>query len=369
MKSSIVFLLFLFVAFSSCNEYGSVVNSIDHKAIYNHDLVEKDTIVFGLDSITSQLFSALEYNSSSKTMSFIAEKNILVYDYVSKSLIRKISINSSYPTSYSMLNTDSIYIIDYGDEKVLRINQDGNVLNEYKIIRGIKYFPLPITKISPVVFKDNALFFTGNVAGEYIDENESNRMVLCKLDLGSGKVSYFVPYPDIYQTYNWGGALFRWVYSDYNADRDLFVFSFPADNYIYTISDDMKQMQKYYAGSRHIDVMTYFERNKIIPIDSETKVKHYAESHSYANIIFDKYRNVYYRIAELGTEYNGIPGWQKEISIIIMDRQFQIIGETFVGKCNLNYKYAIFVNEYGLHIPQITSEDVLCFKRYELCKK
>lgn len=208
MKSSIVFLLFLFVAFSSCNEYGSVVNSIDHKAIYNHDLVEKDTIVFGLDSITSQLFSALEYNSSSKTMSFIAEKNILVYDYVSKSLIRKISINSSYPTSYSMLNTDSIYIIDYGDEKVLRINQDGNVLNEYKIIRGIKYFPLPITKISPVVFKDNALFFTGNVAGEYIDENESNRMVLCKLDLGSGKVSYFVPYPDIYQTYNWGGGSF-----------------------------------------------------------------------------------------------------------------------------------------------------------------
>ena len=60
-------------------------------------------------------------------------------------------------------------------------------------------------------------------------------------------------------------------------------------------------------------------------------------------------------------------GWRKNISILILDKSLHIIGETKIEKCSHNYRYATFVNQKGLHIPQETNEDFLCFKIYELC--
>ena len=42
----------------------------------------------------------------------------------------------------------------------------------------------------------------------------------------------------------------------------------------------------------------------------------------------------------------------------------EIIEETNIGECNSNYRYAMFVNKNGLHIPEKTSEDYLSFKIY-----
>ena len=165
-----------------------------------------------------------------------------------------------------------------------------------------------------------------------------------------------------------GGGLFRWVYADYNYRDEMFVISFPADNNIYVKDINGYDMFVYYGGSRYVDEIKYFNQSKFLPISSVDKTKHFVENHSYGNMLYDSYRDVYYRMVELKTQYEGRLGWRKEFSVIILNSSFEIIGETFIGKCNLNCRYSMFVTERGLHIPQEGNEEQLKFKIYGLCE-
>lgn len=139
-----------------------------------------------------------------------------------------------------------------------------------------------------------------------------------------------------------GGGLYRWVYACYNSKENKYIVSFPADHNIYKVYTT-GITGEFYAGSNFIDEIEFLDTPKWIPINSEEKTKHFVENHSYANIIYDKWREVYYRIAEIKTKYENKMGWQKEISVIILNKNLKIIGETKIKECNHNYRYAIFV--------------------------
>lgn len=360
----------LFFAFTlySCSEYKKNENPYrENNKNLKYELVDSFNIEFPLDSITSHIFSALDYNDDLGILSFLSNGRILMYDYEKKVQINTINLQCSSPSSYTIINKDSIIVIDYNNRNLMICDIAGKITDSYNLVPKIRYAPLPISKTSPIILRNGFVIFWGNMAGEYSDEDEKNRRVMGILNLQSRDVDYYMPYPDIYKK-NWGGGLYRWVYSDYNESLDLYVISFPADHNIYTISGDKKVSNKYYAGSRLIDATSYLNQPKGIPIDSEQKIKHFVENHSYSRILYDKYRNVYYRIVEIKSIYKGIPGWQKQISVIILNEKFQIIGETFIGSSNLNSRYAIFVNKNGLHIPQKSNEDILKYKSFVLCK-
>ncbi len=362
-------ILFFISALYSCSEYGENANPYyEDSGTLKYELVDSLSIEFPLDSITSHIFTALEYNDKLGILSFLSNRRILIYDYKKRSLINAINIQSSFPSSYTVVNSDSILIIDYNEKKLIIYDDKGNILNSFELFPKIKYAPLPINRISPIVLKNGIVTFWGSMAGEYSDEDGMNRKIMTTFNLQSEDIDYYIPYSDVYKK-NWGGGLYRWIYSDYNELLDLHVVSFPAEHYIYTISGNEKEVHKYYAGSQSIDATYYLNRSKDIPIDSDLKIRHFVENHSYSRILYDKYRNVYYRIAEIKSNYEGIPGWQKAISVVILNDKFQIIGETFIGKPNLNSRYAIFVNEHGLHIPQKSDENVLKYKLFVLCVK
>lgn len=101
---------------------------------------------------------------------------------------------------------------------------------------------------------------------------------------------------------------------------------------------------------------------------------------NYGNLIYDKYRNVYYRIAYPKTEIEkGVRGLElrsygrKLFSIIILDKNFNIIGETLFPKYTYNSNL-VFIHKDGLYIsdshylnPEF-SDDVLSFKCFKLTK-
>jgi hypothetical protein len=174
------------------------------------------------------------------------------------------------------------------------------------------YFPSPATGISPLIIDGDKIVVSGNMSGEYIDENENNRPVSYIFDIRTEQIEYIVSYPKLYNDYNWGGGLFRWVYSD-------------------------------------------------------DKTKYFVENHSYSNVIYDMYNDVFYRIAELKIEYNGLPGWRKKLSIIILNSDFNIVGETQIGDSHApTYRYTMFVTSKGLHIQQKSDEDQMLFNIYKL---
>lgn len=354
------------VFLSSCRQNAIMNNRLD--ADYSYGLQSKDTVCFQLDSITSHLFIASEYNDKMHTYSFLHQKRLLVYDYKTRRLLKSIQVHAKHPSSYSFINSDTILVADYNSDSFVLMNGTGDIYRTLKVNHSIAYYPFPVNKIAPLRWVDGTIVFWGSMSGEYFDEDSHNRNVMGIMDAESGRVNYQLPYSEVYENRNLGGGLFRWVYACYNSKTDSYVVSFPADHFIYSIHSS-GSIDKYYSGSRWIDQILCVNTPKMMPMDSEEKVKHFVENHSYANILYDAYRDVYYRIAEKKTEYKNLLGWQKDISVIVLDNRFNIIGETKIDECNPNYRYAMFVNEKGLHIPQTSSEDVLCFKIYELCSK
>ena len=60
-----------------------------------------------------------------------------------------------------MVNSDSILIIDYNEKKLIIYDDKGNILNSFELFPKIKYAPLPINRISPIVLKKWYCYFLG----------------------------------------------------------------------------------------------------------------------------------------------------------------------------------------------------------------
>lgn len=332
-------------------------------------LVLCDSISFPLDSITSNLTSASMFDLKSNSLSFLSNNyEILVFDYLTQKETCRIPTKGIDVTSYIIISYDTIFLLDYSRKSIVRINQSGKILETYPIPQTIRYSPLPVTKIAPLVVKDRKIIFTGSVSGEYLDETTENRLVTGIYDLDTRRIRYSVPYPQIYRDYNFGAGLFRWVYATYNDSLHCMVYSFPADHNIQIVGNEFSSTTEYLAGSKYVDGVNSLPKSKLSPLDSEEKIEQFARNHSYANLVYDKHEGVYYRIAEMKTIYEGMPGWKKEVSIIIINNQFRVVGETYLGGVSSTNRYVCFVNNAGLHIMKKSNEDCISFDIYKLMK-
>jgi hypothetical protein len=164
-------------------------------------------------------------------------------------------------------------------------------------------------------------------------------------------------------------------------DGSRFVYSFFFEESIAVAFPDHSEIQKIPAKSKYIQRINPREKR---PADMFAGAKRMCEAPFYGNLIHDPYRNVYYRIAYPETEMEEedesrvyIDIWttgRKRFSIIILDKDFNIIGETLFP----DYTYcsmSMFVEEEGLYIrsnhfksPDF-DEDKLMFTCFELVKK
>lgn len=107
-------------------------------------------------------------------------------------------------------------------------------------------------------------------------------------------------------------------------------------------------------------------------------VKRSDEQATYGNILYDKYRKVYYRFAypecEMDKNYFEYIFCRKEFSVILIDEQFNVIGERLFPAG----KYApglFFINKDGLYISENNienseaSEDKLVFRCFSINRK
>lgn len=369
MKYLNVFLLLLFGCVSyNENEYGENENNyIKQNETVLLSLAGE--VVFNLDSLTAHIYNASQYIYDEGAYSILSNTNdILIFDYQTRKCIRKIPVCIERASSYEYLNKDTILIADYLSNSVHFINELGNDYKTVKIEKDILYYPFPLTRTSPIIIDEGKLFVVGHIAGEYENENVNNRQVVSVIDLAMTKTSSYIPYPDVYRE-NWGGGLFRWVYGDYNYSKKTLVLSFPADHNIYEYNNDLLLIGKYYAGSSYIDATEYLKNPKNEYISSDLRTKHFVETHSYSCVYFDKFNKVYYRFSELKAEYTGVPIWEKELTIIILDEEFNIIGESYIGALPSQYREAVFINEEGLHLPKKESdENALLFDIYKLVR-
>jgi len=100
----------------------------------------------------------------------------------------------------------------------------------------------------------------------------------------------------------------------------------------------------------------------------------------YGDLIYDPYRDVYYRFAYPKTTLEDNIRWwgksvygRKKFSVIILDKEFKIIGETLFPESIYN-SYVFFVHKDGLYISRDyqmiygQSEDYMTFELFNLVK-
>ena len=118
------------------------------------------------------------------------------------------------------------------------------------------------------------------------------------------------------------------------------------------VTDDLKQVRWYNGKSRYLKSI----RPRVYEADGLNWLREATENPAYHNIMYDKYRDVYYRIAEFPYEFKPNESAfddpkGREFSIIIFDKDLNIIGETKFPGNKYFYKMS-FVGRDGLYISE-----------------
>ncbi|ANI88596.1 hypothetical protein A9P82_04410 [Arachidicoccus ginsenosidimutans] len=342
-KKAIKILTFLLnpvlILFLSCNNNNNITNCTEYKNERKVNILCIDTIKFYIDStLVIANSTPLQYDSGKDILIIYDQYNhrMLFYSEILKEKTVLSSVVNFYVNTkidfFTFINADSCYCY-CNDNSSLFIYS----IKKKKIIKKYNFFsdkrpsfeyepsrPFA-TNCSPIVINNNLAYGIGYFVGENSKEQPLHRTIYSILDLKSGIIKTLIPYPKIYWNYNWGGSNYRITYSAYNPDNNSTVISLPASHKALEIDNTSLSVMPYDASSR--------KDFCIVPLDINKEDKnmdnrrflfnYYLETPSYRNIIYDKYRNLYYRFLEIpitkqGKEY-------KQIDLICFDKSFNYI--------------------------------------------
>jgi hypothetical protein len=362
-------LVFLALTVGSCRQKEEVKTFDDIYA-----LSETDDATFFLDSVTSQQTGYLQLieKKDSLILSFLNkyDNSILFYDCMSKDFISKIIFHRDGPMnvgniqSYCYIDEDSILLYDINTLTLYMANSDAGIIKKSKI-DIFKYStesficPEPLPQTTAPLFKiDRLVLLMGYRFGGYDNETNIRRASTAVYSLDSDSLYFINEYPDMYKKGNWGiGTAFREVSNTYTPDRKM-VLSFSADPDI-TVREIYENTEEtFYAGSKHHTKIQSLKKSvEQTTVDDE--VRFYMENTVYHEIIYDKYNKLYYRFAHLPV-YDGYSTrdfiHKKPISVIILDENFNKVGETLLP-ANKYYSRQCFVSPEGLHIQVLSDDD------------
>jgi len=154
-------------------------------------------------------------------------------------------------------------------------------------------------------------------------------------------------------------------------DGQRFIYSFHYDENIYVATPEHDSIRKVSVKSKYFDKVQ-------LPDELTASPEDFCVNAWYNNLLYDPYREVYYRIAyPPSTLDKGVRPMElvqfgrKNFSIIILDKDFRILGETLFPDNTYNPKIMLIRLE-GLYIsdshylnPRF-NDDILSFRKFEL---
>ena len=354
----------------------SCTSSKDNNPVqYVKSLVESKKITLPIDENTYYLsLSIFQFEEDDKEYLLFGnfekkQHEILIYDMESQDLHKRIPLEKEGPNGIPAI----CGCIPYFDSKTFLISQhnagrvtiadgEGNVLRYYNMRQsakrnalwadsrfGISFFYAPsFTKDSIVYFSN--LFF---IRERLNHEDWKTLPMFNSLNLKNGHVGTLpINYPDIFEddVKVPAGGGYNFTY-DYNYKEGRLVCSLTGYDSI-MVSDDLKQVRWHNGKSRYLKSI----RPRVYEANGFDWLRESKGGPKYHNIMYDKYRDVYYRIAEFPYEFKAnespfddLKG--REFSVIVFDKDFNIIGETKFPGNKYFYKMS-FVGRDGLYISE-----------------
>ena len=274
---------------------------------------------------------------------------------------------------HTVIDLDNILI--FNQFKISKINKSGKILDKYDLITDTQMALAhpPTSKVyAPMILQDSSIYLYQALkfSDKHYNGDDLEKYPLCiKVNMQTKQTKTLpLTYPRLWETKNENGIFT--CSRDY--DGTNFVYSFFISNSIH-VTNDNKTFKEYPCKSRYINGSP---KNHTAP-DIKTIRKESIENASYGNIIYDKYRKVYYRFFQPSCEVSpnenitDLMKTGKKFSIMILDKDFKVIGETLFPE-NIYIPVMFFILKDGLYIsdnnfqnPEF-NENVLSFRRMDL---
>ena len=331
--------------------------------------------VIGQNSVDSLYYKDFSIYENKKGESYLLLANSLnqyleVYNLLSKERVLKLpydkfiaindfgEINSVY-----MHNFDSIFVIQ---ENLITLMDSTKVLDTMSInIIVADKMPLYYLKNlenTPLFYdtQKDKLIVSVYCSGCYLHKKKYYHSPLeALIDLKEKDITYLpVTYPKKYQENYYGFAL------TVNKDvyKNLSIFSFEVDPNIY-VYDRHKDSLMVKGGRSSYQEKNAEVLNKKYKNNSEEKLTHLRLCPIYSRILYDSYRDLYYRFffkeVPLKNEDGLYTIWKdKEFILMIFDGDFNLLEEIRLNKGDKRYySHRSFVTAKGLFLPRIDNKD------------
>lgn len=331
------------------------LNQINNLKVKRKDslTLEKVRIVkFKVDT-TSRNFTLVHSFYKDSTAYFVNRNeftnSIDFYNYQTGNLKRRLIVKQEEPNGITKLegfyihNLDSIFAYSRNDNIIHLYDFNGD-LKEYYRMPNDKSFVIPTHIYSGMYYfqdPEPSIFFSYSAIYPLDQLKDSANVVSFNLmDKSLKRVGPLNP--NFITSHNFLQTRRSSFFSNGHGDNLLIKFSAFPITYVYNIKTEKK-----YAYL----VKSKYHESFIKPWDGkENKDAAYMKA-SYGKVCYDPFRNLYYHLFSLETPYLNEEGEKntfddKQMSVIITDTTFQVIGEKLLEKNT--YFRNMFVSEEGL---------------------
>lgn len=354
---------------------------------YSYSLDEGGEVTFKLDDQTPLFTTCLKYYQDDRNE----------YLYFLNNLKNSIYRFSFYDSVAQVANLEidgpeGVGIIDgfevYSPDSIATISP-----SQFRLSLIVDPFSSPSVKTFKLFKGDKNLFYTpysnnGNVLVKrqskiiipltpYCDPTKESAFEIgnsqLTLDTNTGEFKAQNIYTELYKQ-KWSSRYLRYS-STIDKKRRQIVYSFPADSRIMTVGLESSDVSYHEARSDIFNEVSPFDPKKY---NNRPQKDHFINEPHYGEIIYDQFRDIYYRFA-YSPDYAGIKNGDPRVetkhpSIVVLNSNFEKIAERQLEKYNFIPSMS-FVREDGLYISQpkiinleqgIIEEDILRFVKFEL---
>ena len=341
--------------------------------VYKTELVETKKITLPVDENTYYLSKSIfhfedegkEYLSFGNQTKRQYATEIIIYDLNEHDIHKRFPLlregPNAIPAAYGAVPLENPDVFIYYQGNIDRITlSDGNgqVIKRYQITspdgqpvslhEGFSYAQFPSFWI------DSTVYFRQSVLRPLVrPEDWKTIPMFASMNLKNGEIKRSsLCFPSIFDTDVKNLSSGHSFMYNYNYKKNLLVCSFCEFDSL-MVTDDFKNIRWYNGKSRYLKTIRPKLRGEAEGFAGITEAK---ESASYSHIMYDEYRDIYYRFAEMPCElgpneyvYNDAKA--REFSVIIFDKDFRIIGETKFPGNKYFYKMS-FIGRDGLYISE-----------------
>lgn len=356
-----------------------------------YTLKRTDTqLTFPLDDKTKiYIFSLQIYKDISGEEYLVIQnqtyRQLLFYNLQTQKLLKKIICNAEGPdavprfSGFYVRNMDEIYLSNTNLDGMSMIDGQGKPRKLYK---GKTKEGQTVMNAAALTWKkiqqlNNNLYIPLHINREYGKDVKFQKSNLCgTLNLETGELELLpLTYFDIIERE--ADDLIVAYYSRCTNGKE-FIYSFEDSEDLYVTNLAHTTLRKIKVKSKYLPSL-HFKPQEFSMASPDNCSS--MEKPRYGTILYDPYQKIYYWIAypeadiEKGINcFDLMACGGKNFSIIILNEDFEIIGETLMPDYTYNPKLC-FVRKDGLYISESHifnsnfDENKLCFRRFELVKK